>query len=181
MSIHKLILLAACLTVPAFSAPIQWTVASGGNGHWYDLTTTLATWTGADAQATAAGGYLATITSAAEDAFIMANFTGRRWIGLTDVVTEGAYVWVTGEPFAYSNWRPGEPNNLGDEDYTEINLVAIPQGWNDLPNAGPGFQPTLGIIEYNTDPTVPEPATISLLGAGLLVFLGLRARARRLG
>jgi hypothetical protein len=39
---------------------------------------------------------------------------GEPWIGLNDVVREGTYGWVTGEPFAFTQWASGEPNNTGD-------------------------------------------------------------------
>jgi len=37
---------------------------------------------------------------------------------------------VTGEPLTYQNWSQGEPNNLDDEDYTEMYRDGA---WNDLP------------------------------------------------
>jgi hypothetical protein len=187
MLTHKLMVLAACLMVPAFSSPIQWTLASGGNGHWYDLTTTPSTWTASNTQAINAGGYLATITSGAEDTFLIDNFSTLKqhlWIGLTDAAIEGTFVWVTGEPLTYTNWLPGEPNNgfpccAPDEDYGELVVVPIPEwvvpGWNDLPNAGPDFQPILGIVEFNTNP-IPEPTTVSISAAGLLALFVLRSR-----
>jgi hypothetical protein len=76
------------------------------------------------------GGYLVTITSAAENNFIF-NLWPSGWIGLTDEVVEGQWRWVNGEPYSYSSWNPGEPNNAGNEDYVQF----VGGGkWNDLPN-----------------------------------------------
>src|SRR5205085_11950071 len=41
-------------------------------------------------------GYLTTITSAAENAFITAKIQGDGWIGASDLAFEGAWRWVTG-------------------------------------------------------------------------------------
>jgi hypothetical protein len=51
------------------------------------------------------------------------------WLGATDIESEGIWQWVTGEPFIYSNWADGEPNNREDEDYlaTFTGLT-----WNDF-------------------------------------------------
>src|SRR4051795_2608709 len=44
--------------------PVQWAVASGGNGHWYAFVSDPGvTWTEAEAAAETSGGYLATITT----------------------------------------------------------------------------------------------------------------------
>jgi hypothetical protein len=76
------------------------------------------------------GGYLVTVTSAAENNFLF-NLWPSGWIGLTDEVTEGVWRWVTGETYSYSSWNPGEPNNAGNEDYVQF----VGGGrWNDLPN-----------------------------------------------
>src|SRR5262249_15632204 len=50
---------------------VQWRVADGGNGHYYQAVSTPGgiTWEAAQAAAVGMGGYLATITSAAENAF----------------------------------------------------------------------------------------------------------------
>ena len=39
-----------------------------------------------------------------------------RWIGLNDGDREGTFVWVNAEPFTFTNWNGGEPNNNNDED-----------------------------------------------------------------
>jgi hypothetical protein len=63
------------------------------------------------------GGYLATITSPDEQAFIedLLARDGYRivyWLGgIRD--NRGRFQWLSGEPFVYTNWGPGEPNNDG--------------------------------------------------------------------
>jgi len=71
-------------TVAGFRSPlppIQWT---SGNGHYYQLFPRLTGFTEAQAAAIGMGGYLATVTSAAENNFIATNFlaTGTPlWLG----------------------------------------------------------------------------------------------------
>lgn len=100
------------------------------NGHSYYRSTGSAFWTIARQNCVSMGGYLVTITSAAENSFIF-NLWPSGWIGLTDEVNEGQWRWVTGETYSYSSWNPGEPNNAGNEDYVQF----VGSGrWNDLPN-----------------------------------------------
>lgn len=146
----KLLRLAALLllVVPGLRAQ---TVFNPATGHLYTLSTTATTIQAARAAALAAGGYLVAINDAAENAFLQANFIGRRWIGLSDEITEGTFLWDSGEPFVYTNWCAGEPNNAGaaGEDYVEL-LTA--QGcWNDQPASGNGLI-TNGIIELPFGP-----------------------------
>ncbi len=54
----------------SYAAPVQWTAGTGANGHFYDVVLSNITWTEARLAAVGAGGYLATITSAEEQAFI---------------------------------------------------------------------------------------------------------------
>jgi hypothetical protein len=152
---------------------IQWDTASGGNGHYYALTTGGTTdWHTAENQAVSLGGHLASITSAAEQSFVAGAFLSGTadhsvyWIGLTDEAVEGTFVWSSGEPVAYTNWESGEPNNFhGIEDYVTINWHyahqvpgSVKGAWNDTPLFGSnsnatGPEPYLGIMEFNTLPT----------------------------
>jgi hypothetical protein len=100
------------------------------NGHSYYRSTGSMTWTDARQACLNMGGHLVTVTSPAENNFIF-NLWPNGWIGLTDEVVEGQWRWVTGEPYSYSSWNPGEPNNAGNEDYVQF----VGGGrWNDLPN-----------------------------------------------
>lgn len=57
-------------------------------------------------------GHLVSINSAAENAWLIANgVQNGDNLGGTDAVSEGNWVWASGEPFSYTNWAPGEPNN----------------------------------------------------------------------
>ena len=111
------------------------------NGHSYYRSTGSAFWLTAKAACEAMGGYLVTVTTAAENNFIF-NLWPSGWIGLTDEVNEGVWRWVTGEPYSYSSWNPGEPNNAGNEDY--VQFVGAGR-WNDLPNN----QSLPYVIEFN--------------------------------
>jgi expansin (peptidoglycan-binding protein) len=166
------------------AAPIQWTTASGGNGHWYEFISTGATWQSAFAAANASTymgmqGYLATITSEAENTFASALAPAEAWLGGSDEAVEGTWRWMNGpedgQEFTYTNWANGEPNNVGGgEDYLHTNHANIPgHKWNDYGGPGTGASITYGyIVEYSA----PEPGTLALLGLGLA---GLAASRRR--
>jgi Ca2+-binding RTX toxin-like protein len=125
------------------------------NGKFY-LLSNAGSWTQAQAQAASLGGNLVTVNDAAENQFLVNTFGGSEnlWIGLTDEVTEGTFKWANGEAVTYTNWAPGEPNNLGNEDYAEFNFGGVGK-WNDRPDLG---KLQRGIVEigsnafnYNSD------------------------------
>lgn len=150
---------------------------NGVNGHFYRPISQGTTYTNArtlSSQQTFKGqqGYLVTITSADEDAFIYNNVPQSQiWFALTDEVTEGRWVIDAGPEkgtviktsngqFAgniqgqYNNWAGGEPNNAGNEDYAVTKWNGTQ--WNDLPN---GFNCPY-VIEYGTW-TNPDDATFT--------------------
>ncbi len=88
-----------------------------GRGYGYSA---WGTWAVAEAAAVGMGGHLVTIGSEAEQGFVYGRFCSGvtdMWVGLTDEVEEGVWVWVSGEGAEYRNWGSGEPNSGGDYDY----------------------------------------------------------------
>src|SRR5262245_7635939 len=106
---------------------VTWEVSAGGNGHMYQAVQGFPglNWTLADQLAQEAGGYLATITSSAENDFVFnlvnspACFTGFNGSGPAlggiqlDGSTEPAdgWTWANGETWSYTNWLPGQPDD----------------------------------------------------------------------
>lgn len=134
----------AFLSSVAHGQPIRWEPAVGGNGHYYErVSGTTLTWhqaRDAAASRTHAGlrGHLATFTSAQEWSFINSGAflpePGGAWIGadqaqLGSETLEG-WRWTTGEPFGFSKWLSGSPDNAGDEDAMAIGGAAE-YGWID--------------------------------------------------
>jgi hypothetical protein len=99
------------------------------------------TWSQAEAAAVTVGGHLATINSAEENSFIGSEvspvtdsfFAGDLWIGLTDVASEGTFVWVSSEPVTYTNWGTYEPNNFGGIEH--VTHMGGNGRWNDNSDA----------------------------------------------
>jgi VCBS repeat-containing protein len=112
-------------------------------------------------------GYLATITSAEENAFVASKLPGQVWLGGSDAAAEAQWRWVTGPeganggtPFAFFIWASNEPNNVGDEDY----LYSWGSSWADHPDGGsPQWEPAQGyLVEYGGMPGDPS---LSLSGS----------------
>lgn len=157
-------------TSTSTTTAVQWKASEGGNDHWYLIDRTKSDWVNAKTRAEAAHGNLVTITSEGEEEFIINTFlTGPDklkvfWIGCSDTAEEDTFVWVTGEPFDYTNWKSGEPNGWDGEteDYCCINWNAVrgPIGeWNDsLPDGtrdydqGANDGPYAAIFEFNQRP-----------------------------
>jgi hypothetical protein len=110
------------------SANAIWTE---GNGHCYRRFDTHKSWNEAQASCLADGHHLVTITSQPEQDFVWSAVgTIRAWIGLTDESAEGTWVWVTAEPFSYSNWGINQPDSFGvGEDHAEFGDAS--GFWND--------------------------------------------------
>ena len=150
---------------------------NGTNGHFYRPISSGTTYTNARAAAlntTFKGqqGYLVTITSPDEDAFVFNNVPQTNiWFALTDEAVEGQWridagpergtlIKTSNGQFTgniqgqYNNWAPGEPNNSGNEDYAVTKWNG--SQWNDLPN---NFSCPY-VIEYGTW-TNPDDATFT--------------------
>lgn len=142
----------------------------------YNATTGNCTATGALVRRTSNGlnGYLATVTSAAENEFIRTKIgNSSAWIGGSDVQVEGSWRWMDGPEAGlrffidgtcsdglrgecasadvgarYNFWNDGEPNDYGsNEDAVQI-LSGGTGRWNDL---GLTNQTIPYVIEYGGD------------------------------
>lgn len=130
----------------ALGAVIDGPIVNPANSHAYYVLTNQS-WTDSEIEAVALGGHLVTINDEEENLWVFDTFVpilqsrgisanNGFWIGLSDNVTEGTFVWISGEEVTYTNWGSGEPNNLGGiEDY--VHMVGNTY-WNDLSDSGFG-------------------------------------------
>ncbi|NDA10497.1 MAG: C-type lectin domain-containing protein, partial [Verrucomicrobia bacterium] len=109
-------------------------------------------------------GYLANVTTAGENAFVLSMISTSSWLGASDIAVEGEWRWMdgpeAGENFwngsstgsapagQYANWNSGEPNNdQGVEDAMQIKTGS--GKWNDEKADGGK------VIEYGASRTTP--------------------------
>ena len=73
-------------------------------------------WNEAEACCVAWGGHLASIHSDGVNMLLndIRNQDRFTWIGLSDTVASGVYVWTDGTPSDDENFAPGEPSNSGE-------------------------------------------------------------------
>ncbi|MDP2808514.1 MAG: C-type lectin domain-containing protein [Rhodocyclaceae bacterium] len=131
-----LILLAVFGTITVNSAHSDSAkLTNPANGHSYQRFDVAKTWSQAKDACANQGGYLATITSQAENDWIVKNSlqgtSNSTRLGGSDEQIEGTWIWITGESFVYTNWNSGEPNS-GYGGYEEDSLFFNADGtWND--------------------------------------------------
>ena len=131
---YKQIIIALVISVTAIPASgqdtllnvVQWPVSSGGNDHWYGIVSLVMPWV--DHRDLASSfelgidtGYLATITSQAENDFVMSVIQNHiNQPSITDEFYLGgnrigeAWKWLTNEQMLYINWSSGEPSGDGN-------------------------------------------------------------------
>lgn len=138
------VILAACLlaavAAPAGADPVQWPT----NGHWYELVEPSGglNWDGADQAARARmwlgiPGHLATITSQEEQDFVAALLgSANCWLaGYQDPTSSppaADWHWQTSEPWSYTNWQPGEPNDYYGAGVESCLQIYNFGKWNDV-------------------------------------------------
>lgn len=152
----------------------QWSVANGGNGHWYAVVTGegMNNWHSARAAAEARGATLACIGTADEWLFVRSMLSASEvwngpsgpWLGAYQDVTSPSLVepgigwkWLSGEPFVFTAWQSGQPSNDcsgAAEDflhaYRSADSIA---GWNDtgLPGACNTLPVNSAVFEWSAD------------------------------
>jgi hypothetical protein len=147
-------------------APVPGAVPFGG--HYYEYLAGPAGWHAARDDCVARGGHLVTISSAEENDFVWGLAPpDSRWIGLSDEVSEGTWVWVTGGPLAYTNWEANQPDNsIGIEHY--VHLWPDAGRWNDA-----GSPPTALSYVCEYEPAPPE-VRLSMSGEADIVATDVR-------
>lgn len=146
-------LLILCLTVGlAPGQPEPWWHPDSTWHYYHALAADSIDWFSAFDSAAGQGGYLATLTSPAENEFVfslvdsniywferpLTHRLAGPWLGGTQdfgaLEPDSGWHWVTDEPMNYYNWSAGQPDNQGDEDalhFGESIHVRV-STWNDL-------------------------------------------------
>lgn len=143
-------------------------------------------WLAASDSAARLGGYLATLTSQPENDFVFglvnlrpywyrrpgSGYWAGPWLGGRQRAgapePDSGWEWVTGEPFDYTNWTLGQPNNLGGNQ-DALNLGECPYGWlptwNDLSTIDTAIHGY--VVEFSAEST-----TIGLLENEANTYVG---------
>jgi len=132
-------------------------------GHRYQLVMEQGKWDEAKAKAEAMGGHLATISSKEEHEWLVATMLAQfKQSGAKDGLFLGAHrksvgvawEWIAGEPFGFTAWGNGKPDN---DDKSEVGLQWTKLGWDDVVKGVtvPNF-----LVEWDDDGTA-KPAPIA--------------------
>ncbi|XP_034546802.1 CD209 antigen-like protein E [Notolabrus celidotus] len=100
------------------------------SGSCYYISTEKKSWTSSREDCIAKGADLVIIDSQEEKDFLsgLASSGANIWIGLTDNVQEGTWMWVDGSRVTTTYWGDGQPNSEGNQDCGEM----VKKGeWND--------------------------------------------------
>jgi hypothetical protein len=165
------------------AAPVQWTIGSGGNDHYYEKVggsfnffTALADQQANHASYLGMPGYLVTVTSAAEQTFVHAlTPLGEWWTGGSDVGSPGNWTWQygpeAGQAFTFDNW--GGPPPTGANLYLGIGACGSPCWLADSGGRSHSYA-----VEYSALPVTgtPEPGTLSALLLGVAAMAAARRR-----
>jgi hypothetical protein len=159
--------------------PVQWEVADGGNGHWYEAVYSKAhlSWHEASDLATERGGYLATPVTEEEntwlfetlvdDPLLFSSVGYGPFIGgwqNTDSPDysepDGGWEWISGETWSYESWASNNPDNCCDGQehlmYGGVYGTGTPQPtWYDVEydNQNPGHFHSY-VVEWDHDPSI---------------------------
>ncbi|UCG41704.1 MAG: aryl-sulfate sulfotransferase [candidate division WOR-3 bacterium] len=177
------VLVWAVLALPARAQPEPWFGHPDSSVHYYHAVAVPGgiDWTNARDSAQVPGGYLATLTSLEESFFVFnlvddpiywylrqgSGLNAGPWIGgwqrPGSPEPDSGWEWVSEEPFDFSNWTAGEPDDEGGNEnalhFGELPAERVPT-WDDLADSDTVVQAyvlelsadstTLGLKKYNS-------------------------------
>jgi hypothetical protein len=158
-------------------------------------------------------GHLATVTTLSESDFItefllagaprvsvFGGYPVTAWLGAVQPSSgaepAGEWQWITGEPFSFTNWKAGEPNEfIAGEDFLHVwargshDELDVAGMWNDTLSPNP-FKVGSFVVEFDTPlpdqnsgsapiPLPPAAQSIIAIGVAAAACLGKRHAARR--
>lgn len=151
------------IALPLSAQPVQWTIESGGNGHYYEYASSPGiNWGHAMSSASARmwdgwQGYLVTMGSQEENDFVVSalTFPDSVWIG----AHTWPWSWITGESWVFDNWCPGEPDESFPGNHSHNAQIMSTGCWRDctFDTYSHGF-----IVEYGG--WIPVPTDESTWG-----------------
>lgn len=141
------------------------------NGHCYQaILAPGLSWDDAQTACEERGGHLVTITSAEENAFVFSLVSGNEafwfvdafnnglgpWLGgyqpEGSIEPDGGWRWVTDEPFVYTNWETGQPDEGGGGSQNRLRFFKLGgmmgDKWDDGESDNPPAHRTGYIFEY---------------------------------
>jgi hypothetical protein len=95
---------------PVAPAPCTDGITDEDNGVCYFVSTTYMVWNDARLACDAWGGTLAQLDTPQEDFLVGGLVADSLWIGASDTVTDGVFLWIDLHPVTFGNWGPGQPD-----------------------------------------------------------------------
>ena len=104
-------------------------------GYCYQKVSSCDSWSNSQSRCAALGANLPSVHSQEENIFLQNLHNGENgWLGLSDIKSEGTFVWSDGTRFDFHYWAMNQPNNFRNEDCVHT-LGTLPTHrfkWNDV-------------------------------------------------
>ncbi|XP_068735671.1 uncharacterized protein [Montipora capricornis] len=104
-------------------------------GYCYQKASSCDSWSNGQSRCATLGANLPSVHNQEENVFLQTLHNGENgWLGLSDINSEGTFVWSDGTRFDFHYWATNQPNNFRNEDcvHTLGSLQAHKFKWNDV-------------------------------------------------